>query len=74
MGLRMRPSLAYLAEEKYCGSDRECFREVHRKVGSRRIDLRFSCMGAADEGKKGDAKGMVGGISQGACSEMPAGG
>lgn len=35
-GLRIRPSLAYLAEEKYC-----CFgwdRDVHRKVGSLRIE------------------------------------
>ena len=41
MGLRMRPSLAYLAEEKYCclGWDRE----VQRKVGSLKIErLRLS--------------------------------
>lgn len=67
IGLRIRPSLAYLAEEKYWGSDREGFREVQRNVGSRRIDFRFSCAGAAaEDGKKGDAKGMVGGMSHGA--------
>lgn len=41
MGLRMRPSLAYLAEEKYCCSGWD--REVQRKVGSLRIErLRLS--------------------------------
>lgn len=69
IGLRIRPSLAYLAEEKYCGSDLECFKEVHLNVGSRKIDFRFPCMGAAG-GKNGDAKGMVGGISQGVWSEI----
>lgn len=70
IGLRMRPSLAYFAEEKYCDSDLECLREVHRNVGSRRMDFRFSCMGAADEGRKGEARGIVGGMSHGAWSEM----
>lgn len=73
-GLRMRPSLAYLAEEKYCGSARECFRDVQRNVGSRRIDLRFPCMGAADAGRKGDASGMVGGRSHGVWSARPGAG
>lgn len=68
IGLRISPSLAYFAEEKYCGSDLECFREVQRNVGSRRIDLRFSCMGAAEAGRKGEASGMVGGMSQGVWS------
>lgn len=41
MGLRMRPSLAYLAEEKYCCSGWD--RDVQRKVGSLRIErLRLS--------------------------------
>ena len=70
IGLRIRPSLAYFAEEKYCGSDLECFKEVHLNVGSRKIDFRFPCMGAAEAGKNGDAKGIVGGISQGVWSEM----
>lgn len=70
IGLRIRPSLAYLADEKYCGSDLECFRDVHLNVGSRRIDFRFSCIGAAEVGRKGEANGMVGGISQGVWSEM----
>ena len=70
IGLRIRPSLAYFAEEKYCGSDLECFKEVHLNVGSRKIDFRFPCMGAAEVGKNGDAKGFVGGMSQGVWSEM----
>lgn len=70
IGLRIRPSLAYFADEKYCGSDLECFREVHLNVGSLRIDFRFSCIGAAEAGRKGEANGMVGGISQGVWSEM----
>lgn len=37
MGLRIRPSLAYLAEEKYCRSGWD--RDVQRKVGSLKIDL-----------------------------------
>lgn len=37
MGLRMRPSLAYLAEEKYWRSGWDS--EVQRKVGSLRMDL-----------------------------------
>lgn len=41
MGLRIRPSLAYLAEEKYCCSVRD--RDVQRKVGSLKMDLRLSC-------------------------------
>lgn len=41
MGLRIRPSLAYLAEEKYCRSGWES--DVQRKVGSLRIErLRLS--------------------------------
>lgn len=41
MGLRMRPSLAYLAEEKYCCSGWD--KDVQRKVGSLRIErLRLS--------------------------------
>lgn len=69
IGLRIRPSLAYLAEEKYCGSDLECFKEVHLNVGSRKIDFRFPGKGAAEAGKNGDAKGMVGGMSHGVWSE-----
>lgn len=73
MGLRMRPSLAYFAEEKYCGSARECFSDVHRKVGSRRMDLRLPCR-AAGAGRKGEASGMVGGRSQGVWSGRPGAG
>lgn len=41
MGLRMRPSLAYLADEKYCRSGWDS--DVQRKVGSLRIErLRLS--------------------------------
>lgn len=41
MGLRIRPSLAYFADEKYCCSG--CGRDVQRKVGSLKIDrLRLS--------------------------------
>lgn len=74
IGLRIRPSLAYLAEEKYCGSDLECFKEVHLNVGSRRIDFRFPGRGAAEAGRKGEASGMVGGMSQGVWSARLEGG
>lgn len=52
MGLRMSPSLAYLAEEKYWRSGWDS--EVQRKVGSLRMDrLRLSDRPDRPCGKKG---------------------
>lgn len=73
MGLRIRPSLAYLAEEKYCCSVRD--RDVQRKVGSLRMErLRLSCRLESTEGP--ERKGAMGwGMIQGDwgwCSLMAA--
>lgn len=57
MGFRMRPSLAYLAEEKYCCSERHG--DVQRKMGSLRMErLRLSCKLDNTEGP--DRKGAMG--------------
>ena len=56
-GLRMRPSLAYLAEEKHCCSLRGC--DVQRKVGCLRMEqMRLSCDLESTEGP--GRKGVTG--------------
>lgn len=57
MGLRMRPSLAYLAEEKYRCSGWD--RDVQRKVGSRRIE-RFRLSDKLDSTDGPDRNGGMG--------------
>lgn len=52
MGLRMSPSLAYLAEEKYWRSGWDS--DVQRKVGSLKMDrLRFSDRPERPPGRNG---------------------
>lgn len=64
IGLRMRPSLAYLADEKYCCSGWD--RDVQRKVGSFRIE-RLRLSDKLDRTDGPDMKGGTGCDIQGDC-------